>query len=860
MVNYQLYRTNVLLGGQMKYNLILDNTADDIIIKSLYITPISNRVPYILPIDKNLFNNSHMNNIKNFYKSTSGSFYKDFTNPVLTSLYPLLSNYKGETHDSTYEMGCHRINYDTFKKQFEFFCPLWIEQIDTIKNLSFEIQILTDLNQNKPLYKKTIKFTDDKVVKYFDEYIDHIKLNEGCDWILDVNNKCSSITGFSVKHGLNMTLREQYLYDILTNRERPVLEFNNLITNKLHDRKLISKQLFNFNFCFNLEDILSPFLYNSLYRHPLYINIVAQIGGEKLELRDIFSNHEYIEKKSLDSPILSINENNELEVENASTGLNVLDYLKDYKCVDLIDKNKITQSTFHWNRSISSESIFNMYRGFAPVYKNKEQTYSTIPYYSDAVTNLTLSSVQNNVYSYWCNNYKPNTNNYDIVGLKGFMEVLIESIFNEGKYEKLFTRFSSNCVVKNIHYAYTGEEKLQPIDVMILQIPSIDDNVILNEFIGIISVSQNADTKSYEVEFDPNYVKITSFNDNGEATDITNTDKNDNTKYPDCNIEFSDEMVKSIHIKKIKEVTADVLVDYSGLKYKEWIFETREGQNLVNERIIAVYSENSRKIIFLHENNEDSESLMLYRNFTNILKLDESTDAPKLIQDLYKILKTGTSKDVHIRFNSGLKTKFTAGPSLSHSEIKYYESDGVRNSIVRNIGKIKPYFIKDDDFYKNYQYYKKNEKEVDPNFNRYTNTLYAPKYPSIGYYAIGCKPEVYKLKSDDNGNLEFHNFISNKIVELKPEITFNFVEEDLFYLYYSKDNQDENLKNDSDVLQQYIKDRLGEMYSGLLGDKTNDNYKNKLNYIFDRYKTTYTHIDSNNEDHKINYKIQIKLK
>ena len=64
MENYQLYRTNVLLGGQMQYDLILNH--EDI--TDFHISPISDKVAYNHHIVDNLLNNSHQENIKEFYK------------------------------------------------------------------------------------------------------------------------------------------------------------------------------------------------------------------------------------------------------------------------------------------------------------------------------------------------------------------------------------------------------------------------------------------------------------------------------------------------------------------------------------------------------------------------------------------------------------------------------------------------------------------------------------------------------------------------------------------------------------------------------------------------------------------------
>ena len=82
-MNCQLYRSNVLLGGQMKYDLILDSDGAQTYVKDLHITPISSRAPYNKYTVDNLFFYNHHENIVSFYKKFSGSFYNDFINQQL---------------------------------------------------------------------------------------------------------------------------------------------------------------------------------------------------------------------------------------------------------------------------------------------------------------------------------------------------------------------------------------------------------------------------------------------------------------------------------------------------------------------------------------------------------------------------------------------------------------------------------------------------------------------------------------------------------------------------------------------------------------------------------------------------------
>ena len=73
MENYQLYRTNVLLGGQMKYDIILGTDNYGLMVENFNITPISDNI-YYDKYPKSLIRNTsssansskHSDNIKDF--------------------------------------------------------------------------------------------------------------------------------------------------------------------------------------------------------------------------------------------------------------------------------------------------------------------------------------------------------------------------------------------------------------------------------------------------------------------------------------------------------------------------------------------------------------------------------------------------------------------------------------------------------------------------------------------------------------------------------------------------------------------------------------------------------------------------
>ena len=427
MKNYQLYRTNVLLGGQMKYDLLLESNSkgDKTIIDSFHISPISDRVPYAKSIDDNLLNYPHNENIRSFYKRTADSFYKDFTDPILESHTPLSTDYEGDRCNTDFEMGCRRVSYQVYKKQFEFLVPVWIEQLDDISKLSFEIEVRTKpiKDQIDPWFVRRFGFdSNQKLTQYFNDYISHIGVNKGCDWVFNISKSHTSLTGMNVASGLNAELEIAGLYDNLTKRERPLLEFNNLIINNLKDYTLITKQLFNFCLCFNVEDILNPYLLNEISTYPLYLNVIVKIGDKKLDLMDIFSNHEFIQAKYIgELDTLKYDGSSVIKKSQDVPTFNVLDYLQDYKQINMVDKNKICQSTIHWIMPEKDGAHFNFYDGFNAIYdnnpKSKDSTYSRIKKYNeetanikgktsykgnwkDATENLTMQNSP-----FWCNSY-----------------------------------------------------------------------------------------------------------------------------------------------------------------------------------------------------------------------------------------------------------------------------------------------------------------------------------------------------------------------------------------------------------------------------------------------------------------------
>jgi hypothetical protein len=780
----------VLLGGQMKYDLILSSELNNTYISNIHISPISKDVPYSKYIEDNILNYSHSENIMNFYKKIENYFYKDFANPLLNNVYPLPENYSKEISEITYNAGCRRMKYHLYNKQFEYFCPIWLEQIDDIRNLKFNINVYTKETDVDPLISRIIKFDQSRIIDYFNNYIKQLGLIEGCDWVFDINKNKSILTGLNVKNGKCENKELIKLYKDLVYIERPLLEFNNIIINTINSNHMITKQLFNFNLCFNFEDILNPFLINELNNHSLYIDVIVTLNDQALTLVDIFSNHTNISKNIFKvSEIKTEDNGNEIiELQNDIHRLemeenNVLEYLNDHNCIDLIDKNKFLQNTCHWCYSEEpNNSSFNMYDGFSLLYRDKHGDFKTIPYYNGNVPNLQVN--QSNVinYPFWCNNFY--VKKYTDSDLESILPFLLKG----NKYDDLFSNFSSNCVINGINYK--TKSKIDPIKVIAIQ------------YDGNIGIS------SSELR-----IKI----------------KNILSKCPGWGYGY----LSGVYTGKTNDVLFINPYDNSG-NDRKIIFICKNIMEIYNS------SNNQKKYIYYNLANYKN---MFYRNVLKDLEnIKNKPSVPVTIKEFYEILKSPNSQYSQIiNFDKTLTGVHAPGPSLGSKEI-YYCKKNTHKLIIRGLGKIKPYFLLNNDKYYNNKYIKHKLNELGDNYQQYLNTNYGPKYPSIGYFASTYEKENYNVSNYIKNNIEYQSYRYSRIFDLQQVMNFKCVME----------NGDTN-----DKIKQQIEHVYGEALHAAFKDE--NDYERNLKYIMEQYKLVHTNIDYTDKEEFI-YEMQIKLK
>ena len=405
MDNYQLYRSNISLGGQMKWDICIESFANDadekydgLVVNSLGLSPLSDTIKCQRGFDDTLLNNDHLLNIKNYHNTIEGSFFNTYADPILTSSEPIISEDKSERvylHNNILDMGLRRAKYSIYKKQFEYFCPLWLENYNPdTQQLGFKFSVNIGnrvVTKILTLGKHVGSDIHNRFVDYLNKYIKDIELDDRLIKV-DFNNKAAFISGVNAKTGLYTKSKDiSILCDNLLSSERLLLETDNLIIQNFKDNHLIAKQLFNFNFIFDIDEFIVSTTLSEIYGSNVNMNIEAYIIEDgvwtKLDRKDFYTNYDNIKcrKVGVGASTSDINDDEQSGIKyySSESDVNILDEIADNRNVDIIDKNKITQNILHWSLVGDNDYIFNIYTGFGGVLKaniseGSEEEYNEI--------------------------------------------------------------------------------------------------------------------------------------------------------------------------------------------------------------------------------------------------------------------------------------------------------------------------------------------------------------------------------------------------------------------------------------------------------------------------------------------------
>ena len=384
MHNYQLYRTNPRLSGQLKWDLTIDAYDGDLYVEKMGLSPLSDSLSVSKTVKQDLLRYSHQANVCRFYKQHKDIFFNANGNRKLDGPYPIINNsidtkIQSNQFDMTYNMGVRRVSHKLYGKQFSILTPVWLEKMADKIRFRFDKYIgktyigckYLTLSDNS----STGKIGHDRFSKYFFDYVKYMQLNDCDNWkgdeLISINLKTndSSIYGLNVETGVKNSKQILYLSRNLKDREMTMMEFDEKILIEFEKNRMICPQIFNFNFVFDIDDMLNEWEKRQFSEQISGFNIKVSVEiktGEKVESGK-GENGELINRTvDIFEQLVAVDFYNNYEyIGKIDSVDNVLDYLRDYKHIDLIDKNKLCPSIFHWSLIDNDSYIFNLYDGFS---------------------------------------------------------------------------------------------------------------------------------------------------------------------------------------------------------------------------------------------------------------------------------------------------------------------------------------------------------------------------------------------------------------------------------------------------------------------------------------------------------------
>lgn len=386
MNNYQLASTNISLGGQMMWNLQIKGCKGGLCVNDFFLSPISKWIPYNRP-DRDLLNYSHEENIKDLFDTISGDFFETKLDPIFSTKMPIIT----ETPETTntycdmYDAGVSRTSILKTGKSLQLFCPVWLEDFNSKKVITFRINMFTKVEGNNRGIEivKDLKLNlenecdyHNRFANYFNNYINNIVDNDNGSLIgdklinIDFDNSYMSIEGVNTQNGQVTNKNISYVLPNLVSRFRPMMDTDDLIISNFANNNIICKQLFNFNFLFDIENLLSHDIFMQMKGEKLFFEVKCLIDGKELELKSF--SYDYSE---------------DFNIKDSNPFKKPLDFFEDYNSIQHIDKNKLSPQIIHWSSILDNEYIFNIY---------PDAIWNTNPWSTE--TDLDNSCM------YWCNN------------------------------------------------------------------------------------------------------------------------------------------------------------------------------------------------------------------------------------------------------------------------------------------------------------------------------------------------------------------------------------------------------------------------------------------------------------------------
>ena len=837
-----LLRTLPSLTGNISLNCIVDNFYNSE--SNVWETNIQHAS--LLALQNNLcdavnavslLNDKWEYSVKTFYNKYSNSFYESNFEYNKQDYVYLDDSNPADIRNTNYEFGCKRILYSKTGYQFNFFAPIYCDNVNDLPDY-FEININIGNRIKKTIKINIGKNTNSNYLQYYlKRYLN--KINNDVVYLLH-ESKQATYFGIDIVNGGLIQVKDNVIGQIF-NKQNTINNFDNLINAGFQRNKLIMQQIIPLSFNFNINDILTnEEIIKYYFNNNIKITGYYVTGNTKHDFYDFsadyikFNQIVHTYDKDLNRMVVKKSPYNVMDISYPS--LNEAYYSK-YRST-----NKLTTNYNKWKLKYSNDNcpyITNMSFGFSYI-GNTNYNYGEFPIIENSlkpVANIYKHDLQYNSYSDNFVNFENNHTSTWFTAIPN-SDNSYDSILERAQTSNAFSDVTDNKVyyngilydLSNI-YNTTDIGKIDKFGVFVMPSVTITDvdNTIYSEMliddttynIGNSAITSVAYTTSYASMFvDSNEYNCKISNNEFFTYNETGTGEyiefNDSDNY---NSFYSIAELRNKLGDDIDNVIAYDNVIGNDISYNEISQNTFSNST----RLLDIYN-----IDNILTNKNDGLSIFQHNSIsTSSLQISLNTTSVKNVYN-EDILKSSSNYDMYSFFeNDSFISAYTFIKYFYNTNnISYYE-----NNILNDLNKYKyvPYKLQniiDNDSEVsviNTQYFEqKNDDDI--------NTVYI---------------DEYNLNKAANNNLLNKNYVNGDYSENYGLLTsiesLQLWYKNIFKLYV---DNNENM-NDINKLMFYDKTDIINSVSSYLYVKKRCIISTAFGmYVRDKYMTLYDYLNS----------------
>lgn len=748
---FQLAHTSPYIGGQVRIDVVLNRHSDGrVYADELYVVPLSDTIVYNDATDYEYLNYHHTDNIKYLYEQIGDDMFR-CAGQFRDTHYWLYNekHYSTDTCDHTYDMGLKRMRYKRYNKQFSFLSPLWVQttkdEAVTMDSICFEI-VFEGIESHNPARRAVRNSAEivlsDRVRKYLDDFL---ALNDDRLLSIRFDNSEMYVDGIYAPSGTHLQQDIGYTYLALISQQRTVYDFDRILARTLTQNRSIAKQLLNFNFVFDPQDIISS-AYVDLRtgRNNMYVNAFCRDSLNRVvyyPVRDFYSNYEFIPTYSLEA--------DGAHNDNGFVNINIFDLNHENRDIEKIYTNKVNQPVVHWSLLSNERYIYNLNTLYGTlVYRdnNEELNEYDMSHYYDTPD---LDKYEYN-YKYdnisFCNGFRCFNQPTPATKLKNYCTTDTDKfVVMETKYGEQWLHNNKFEVTDNFVRKWTDNNRTHKIEKMTLVVAIGDDGIDIKD---LAQDMQNMGVTEY------GYIRIFH---TPQQQPPTQKNVKSMLYWHDPN--------ETNHIHLVVAGDRADTITHSNLVIRNW-FDNVTARSFRDQRL-AIILNNFFDVAASqdYEMNIDGGSSTQYDQTIFPDLWEYIADFLSLYSPPYRIdfANTILARESHID-NTLLNNR---------NEVELYSYDGVDSIFYRYSGLLLPYFIdaptNDALFYnKRYRYIQWNDDDLRQDtvpdifvvgrdtpdkcmtvkeYNTCVNEHLVPDYPSIGFCSINGFRDIFSQDS-----------------------------------------------------------------------------------------------------------------